>query len=269
MVIKRGGAGADALYGAATADSLYGLAGNDALWGRGGNDVLWGSLGNDRLYGEAGNDDLRGEDGADSLDGGDGDDFFIGGSGADILYGGAGNDQLITGVSAAGGGDVSVDRAFGGSGNDNLKGLDVSADLLRGEAGNDYLYVNNDDADGGAGYDVLDVRHGGRLAGGADADIFRIATAQDGDVSRSTITDFGGGDRVWLACDDASGRELFADLDRNGDHRLTGRDGFGITAAGTEIGVAQAGGALTIYLGEDSMRFEGVASIAAADWLQA
>ena len=183
MVIKRGSNGADTLYGTTAADTLYGFAGNDSLWGRAGNDALWGSLGNDRLFGEAGEDDLRGEDGADTLDGGTGNVFFIGGSGAGLLYGGAGNDQLIPGVSATVG-DNSVDRAFGGPGNDNLKGLDASADLLRGEVGNDYFYVNNDVADGGAGFDVFDVQHDGRLTGGADADIFRIANTDADSVTR-------------------------------------------------------------------------------------
>lgn len=265
MIIKRGTNGADTLRGTAGADTLYGFGGNDTLRGSTGGDALWSSLGHDRMFGEGGNDDLRGEDGDDTLDGGTGDDFAIGGNGRDLLYGGDGNDHLITGLSGAGSTDNAVDRAFGGAGDDNLNGLDRSADLLIGDAGNDYLSVNNDDAQGGSGFDVFEVRFGGKLAGGADADIFRIYNEQADAVSRTVITDFGGGDDVWLHCDVGAGAGLFARLDRDGDDRLTGRDGFGVTQ-GTTIGVSQTASGLTIHLGEDSVRFDHVASIGAADW---
>ncbi len=56
-------------------------------------------------------------------------------------------------------------------------------------------------------------------------------------------------------------------LDRNHDSFLTGSDGFSTTAEGVGIGVSQSASAVTVFLGEDSIRFQNVAHIASADWV--
>jgi len=56
-------------------------------------------------------------------------------------------------------------------------------------------------------------------------------------------------------------------LDRNHGSFLTGSDGFSSTAEGVRIGVSRSASAVTVFLGEDSIRFENVAHIASADWV--
>jgi hypothetical protein len=56
-------------------------------------------------------------------------------------------------------------------------------------------------------------------------------------------------------------------LDRNHGSFLTGSDGFSTTAESVGIGVSQSASAVTVFLGEDSIRFQNVAYIASADWV--
>jgi Ca2+-binding RTX toxin-like protein len=216
-----------------------------------------------------GNDTLRGEDGADTIDGGLGLDTIYGGTGADTIYGRDGADYLW-GSTSDYASDFISDSVFGGNGNDILVGIDESSDFLRGEAGDDTIAVNNDDAAGGPGNDILEsfFNQGGRMTGGTGSDRFVIFNRQS-EVSNTVITDFNDQDSVRVEYDGVKsyyyGATLFSMLDTNRDSLLTGSDGF-TTPDGT-IGVSQSAGALTIFLGVDSIRFENIASIASADWV--
>jgi serralysin len=95
---------------------------------------------------------------------------------------------------------VTIENAFGGSGNDRLEGNDA-ANLLHGGAGNDLL-------DGGAGDDRL---VGGRgsdtLIGGAGADIFVFGNNADSSVgaTRDVIVGFEqGADKIDFSALEAS-----------------------------------------------------------------
>lgn len=83
----------------------------------------------------------------------DGDDTVLGGDGDDKIYGGFGNDDLR--------GEAGKDTLEGEDGDDRLFGGD-GVDTLRGGGGNDYMNLggseDGDRADGGAGYDSLDLR---------------------------------------------------------------------------------------------------------------
>ncbi|MGI9273667.1 MAG: calcium-binding protein, partial [Endozoicomonas sp.] len=89
--------------------------------------------GQDTLNGDEGNDTLFGNTGNDVLNGGEGQDVLQGGFGADTLSGGAGDDRLIGFFGDFY--DGSLNRLFGGQGNDQLQG----SGLLDGGEGNDTL----------------------------------------------------------------------------------------------------------------------------------
>ncbi len=57
-VTRKGGDGADKLYGYDADDTLYGSGSNETLLGEGCADTLYGSRGGDKLYGSDGNDTL-------------------------------------------------------------------------------------------------------------------------------------------------------------------------------------------------------------------
>lgn len=113
MVVRRGNAGNNRLFGTSGADWLYGYGGNDRLYGYSGNDILYGGNGRDILYGHGGDDWLQGDADNDTLYGGDGWDNLSGGAGSDRLYGGDGSDALF-------GGGTSYDTLTGGSGADDF-----------------------------------------------------------------------------------------------------------------------------------------------------
>ena len=236
MATRTGGAGPDILTGTDAADILRGL---------GGNDILRGLEGNDQLFG---------------------------GAGGDTLKGGAGADRL-SGTGRAGNNDFAVDTLSAGAGDDHLNGFDASSDILRGGAGRDFLSVNNDNADGGLGDDWLITFHaGGRLTGGAGADLFDLHT-ESGSSEFTVIADFSTLDHVFVEYNEANfafgfiGLDLFNRLDTTGDSVLDGADGFTLQPEGVSLGVATDATSLTLFLGEDTIRFDNVGNISIDNWL--
>jgi Ca2+-binding RTX toxin-like protein len=121
------------------ADKFNGGRGKDRFFGNGGDDVLYGRSGSDRLYGGAGRDLLVAGNGAGGeahtvnvLKGGKQDDTLVGGGGLDKMYGGRGNDELW---DLFGNGYLN-----GGSGNDELRGTDVTYMEMHGRSGKDRLW---------------------------------------------------------------------------------------------------------------------------------
>ncbi|MGI9422429.1 MAG: cadherin-like domain-containing protein [Hyphomicrobiaceae bacterium] len=118
-------------------DQITGDSINNRLDGRGGADVIAGLGGDDIVFGEDGNDILIGGAGTDFIDGGSG--FDVADYSATTL---GVTVNLDTGTATGSEIDsdtlVSIERAFGGSGNDILIG-GAGDSLLRGGAGNDTL----------------------------------------------------------------------------------------------------------------------------------
>ena len=166
-----GGAGGDEMDGGPNGDTINGEDGDDALWGYEGNDVLDGGGANDYLRDGPGNDTLTGGTGDDTMVAGPGADSFTGGDGADgadyrdrsasvtiTLLGGVADD------GEAGEGDfiaADVESAFGGSGNDTIRGNDLGGYLIGG-SGNDTITAGKaeDRVEGNEGDDVIDTRDG-------------------------------------------------------------------------------------------------------------
>ncbi|MBB4301632.1 Ca2+-binding RTX toxin-like protein [Rhodobium orientis] len=164
------------------------------------------------IIGDDNGNALTGGEGDDPIKGGDGNDTLNGGAGADTMTGGAGNDVFIV--------DDSGDRAFGGSGTDqvfasasfslsdgtenltltgvgNINGTGNGAankiignggnNRLNGNGGNDLLVGNsgNDTLNGGSGRDTM--------AGGQGNDVYVV------DNSGDRVFGGGGHDRVIAA----------------------------------------------------------------------
>jgi serralysin len=132
-------------------------------------------------------------------------------------YGGGGGSNADTLAIARG---VTIENAYGGSGNDTLRGNEIG-NILRGGAGNDRLLSEggNDRLDGGAGNDMLDggskndSLYGGdgsdKLYGGAGNDLLSGAAATDrlyggdgedrlyGGLDKDTLTGGNGRDRLY------------------------------------------------------------------------
>ncbi|MGE7470325.1 cadherin-like domain-containing protein [Bosea sp. NPDC003192] len=146
------GAGNDMLDGGDGADLMMAGAGRDYLRGGGGDDTLDAGDGDDKVEAGDGNDVARAGAGNDRVYGEGGDDVILGEAGDDCLVGGAGNDVLL-------GGDGD-DEVQGSSGDDHLAG-GSGKDKVRGGDGNDKVIVDadcqDDDYDGGAGTDTLDL----------------------------------------------------------------------------------------------------------------
>jgi len=140
-------------------ENLRGGAGDDELEGSTAANVLEGGAGADQLRGLAGNDVLDGGPGATAAD------ALDGGPGIDEASYAARNDavrvDLGGGTSGAGNGaegDVltSVERARGGSGDDEILGS-ATNNVLAGGPGDDSIIAlgGNDELRGEAGADVL------------------------------------------------------------------------------------------------------------------
>ena len=196
-----GGSGNDNITGNSTANLLIGDEGADRISGGAGNDRIRGDEGNDYLSGGADNDLIVGASGNDKLFGNYGNDILLGGTGADFLSGGQGIDRAqystastgliadlqLTGVNtgeAAGDTYISIERLYGSSFNDSLRG-DENDNVLWGQNGNDRLIgrLGQDDLRGANGNDWL---VGGRgndiLRGGNGEDTFVFATAHGADA---------------------------------------------------------------------------------------
>ncbi|WP_158963720.1 calcium-binding protein [Chachezhania sediminis] len=157
-----------AFYGAGGDDTFTGTSYSDVLVGKGGGDTLHGGDGGDALKGGAGHDMLYGENGKDTIYGGNGHDTLYGGNGKDTIYGGKGHDTIY--------GGNGKDTIFGGKGPDTIFG------------GN-----GNDTIDGGGSKDTIDAGAGrNKVTGGKGADTFVFSE----DFKKTTITDFGGKDKL-------------------------------------------------------------------------
>lgn len=188
-----GTSAANTLAGRATADQYHGGAGPDTIRAGAGNDILFGDAGNDKVYGDAGADKFIA-----TLN--DGNDTYVGGAGTDTLdfsrISANVTANLTSGkaTSAQTGTDKleTIEKIFGGSGNDSLVGSS-GANTLRGGHGNDRL-------EGAGGKDIL--------TGDAGADLFifrNFAHSGAGSAKRDVITDFTQGeDRIHLANIDAN-----------------------------------------------------------------
>ncbi|HEX8105688.1 MAG TPA: calcium-binding protein, partial [Solirubrobacteraceae bacterium] len=194
----RGGAGDDQLTGQTGADQILGEAGTDtgAYSGHAvpitvtlddvANDGATGEkddVRTENVTGGDGDDVLSGNAGPNRLDGGGGKDLLRGNAGSDVFDGGSSTQDAVSyGTSqvnvtvkiddAANDGPAlegdnvltSVERVYGGQGNDWLEG-GPAGNYLDGQAGNDHLdgQGGDDQLTGGAGADDI--------AGGSDRDI--------------------------------------------------------------------------------------------------
>ncbi|WP_091738117.1 calcium-binding protein [Phenylobacterium immobile] len=150
-----GGDGADTIYANPTA-RVSGGAGADTIYGHGSID---GGAGDDKIYLQASEFNFW------TVRGGDGADLIVASDIGHIIYGDAGGDTIIGGAAA-----------------DNLSaaasGYDAGAerDSLSGGGGNDFLSIGyGDDADGGAGVDMLRLSLAAATAG-VDIDAAVIIT---------------------------------------------------------------------------------------------
>lgn len=247
-------------------DTLSGIehaitgAGNDSLTGSGAGEVFDSGGGIDTVLAGDGNDRVivAADTDADSYDGGSGTDlldftplatdlvadlttqsatFTVGTvqsadvfTGFEGIVGGAGNDTI--------GGTADDDRLFGGDGNDTLSGIG-GTDRIEGGDGDDLIIagggVGEDEFDGGAGFDVLDLSDvalslilnladgtassaaGGEqvtrrvvnieriVAGGGDDTIFGSDSADDidGGAGSGSVFAFGGEDCIVFDAADA------------------------------------------------------------------
>ncbi|GAA0591723.1 hypothetical protein GCM10009416_32660 [Craurococcus roseus] len=217
-------------------DTIDAGAGDDSVIGGGGGDTVDGGDGEDTLLGGAGGDTLAGGGGSDSLDGGDGADYLIGGGAADTVRGGAGDDtiqgdgaddagdvvdggdgrdefsyygaadvtiDLAAGTTSSGAALVSIEDAWGDTGNDLIRG-DAEDNRLRGWSGDDTLEggegadtlegeAGNDSVLGGDGDDVVVLGGGGNdtVDGGEGADTVVFA-GEKADYTITSATDAGG-----------------------------------------------------------------------------
>ncbi|MDT8759321.1 hypothetical protein MZO42_11485 [Sphingomonas psychrotolerans] len=148
-----GGDGDDTLYtNANSGAAAYGGAGNDTIHAHG---ITYGGSGNDLIlldvtyyrggvYGEDGDDEIRAASMGNEISGGAGADHLVGNDGADTLASGNFSENSYTPLA-----DMGLEK-----------------DVLTGGGGDDLLAVGyGDDADGGAGFDTLQLSFGGAGAG--------------------------------------------------------------------------------------------------------
>jgi len=177
-----GGAGDDILYtNANTFAAAYGGDGNDTIYshdethGGSGDDLieLQSSYYGGRVYGDDGDDIIYAAQPASPGAGA----VISGGAGADILNGNAVNDVLASG-------DLS---AFA---NTPVDDMGVEHDQLFGNDGDDVIAIGyGDDADGGAGNDILYLSLGGALSG-VTVDLSNVTGSQPFSLAGGTIKNF-------------------------------------------------------------------------------
>ena len=129
-----------AVVGTNGSDRITGTNRSDRIFAYGGNDRISGGRGNDCVEGGTGRDILDGSNGNDRLRGGSGNDRIQGGFGSDYLEGGTGNDGIHTG-------NGTVDRAYGGPGNDiiNAATVDRPAFVDCGSGRKDRVRINTNE----------------------------------------------------------------------------------------------------------------------------
>ena len=168
-------------------DFITGNAGNDYLLGGAGNDTLNGGAGNDTLSGFTGNDyyiydslasnlgsDVIQDEGADN--GIDRLDFSGMTSNINISLAVSTSQQYTSGMYLTIGANNSIEKLYGGDGNDTLAGGDADGyidggggnDSISGGKGNDTLYGNsgNDTLNGNEGNDSMFGNSGNDLLNG-------------------------------------------------------------------------------------------------------
>ena len=99
-----------------------------------------------RIVGTSSGEQINGTRNAEEIRGLEGSDEISDGLGADLIYGGTGDDNLIGTPS-----DTSVDRFYGGSGEDIFQPRDVPAvkDIVSCGPGTDTVYADKaDDVEG-------------------------------------------------------------------------------------------------------------------------
>jgi subtilisin family serine protease len=165
---------------------IHGTSGPDVIRGNHEANSIWGYAGDDRICGGRGRDVIRPGSGDDRVWGQRGSDRVIYKSGNDIIRGGKGAKDMLDlrlhtvpatidlkAKSGSIGGAIlsirSMERVFGGSGNDVISGSGRDEvlkgfggdDVLLGRGGDDRLFggAGSDWLDGGRGNDFLD---GGR-----------------------------------------------------------------------------------------------------------
>jgi uncharacterized delta-60 repeat protein len=179
------------------------------VYGRNGNDTITvsGQVADLLVQGNAGDDTLRGGSGREALSGGDGSDYVDGGLGSDTLSGGNGTDtvdyrsrthDLVIGPFGPGSGEAgendtlgSIEKIYGGSGNDRIAIASFFGGAIFAGAGNDTLFGSGaaDAMWGEAGDDVLTVSdHHDYLRGGSGIDTYD-ASAVDSNVNLEVSLD--------------------------------------------------------------------------------
>ena len=159
-----------------TYDGIEGLIGSVNSEYLAGNDVdnyIFGLSGNDYIFGRRGVDSLVGGEGDDTLNGGEGGDYLMGGPGDDTASYAEAPDRVVVDLlaassnsgEAAGDSYESIEKLWGSSYDDSLRGTDTSdylidfggSDSLYGRGGNDFLFAgsDNDYLTGGEGADVM------------------------------------------------------------------------------------------------------------------
>ena len=148
QTVVNGGAGQDALTAGRSAVTFNGDAGDDVLTGSGSADVLNGGADDDIVDGHAG---------ADVMDGGDGDDRLDYSSRKEPVTVDLASTEPIQGAVDEDDQALNFEEAYGGAGDDVLRG-DSGANVLSGGDGDDLLdgRGGSDQLVGGAGRDTAD-----------------------------------------------------------------------------------------------------------------
>ena len=180
---------------------FYLLGGDDIFTGSDVREEVFSGTGDDTIRTHGGNDTVNIEGGDNLVYLGDGIDEVIvqdeKSSTDDVLtaYGEAGDDTLR-------GGNKTIDKLYGGAGNDSLHGL-KNNDVLHGGDGDDRIFNDGGDdvVDGGAGTDTIHLGSGKDIiTGGTGTDIFTmgknigLAESQGTDI----FTDFEQGEKIKL-----------------------------------------------------------------------
>lgn len=196
-----GSSAAVTLTGSAFDNVLTGGSAGDTLRGGGGSDALNGGAGTDQLFGDAGDDIINGGAGADRIEGGAGNDRIYYDAADFTVSGGDGTDTLMLfGGATVNLGNFSTSQVAGKSvfGFENVDASGSSAAVTLSGSAFDNVLIGGSGADtlrGGGGYD--------RLTGGSGADRFMFDTLASASTGRTTITDFGFGDKIDLSGIDA------------------------------------------------------------------
>jgi hypothetical protein len=251
-----GGPGDDSLIGGSGSDRLEGHEGNDTLRGGSGNDELLGGPGNDSLYGEAGNDTLKGGTGDDTygFEGNWGQDAIeeLTGEGIDVMsFSGVtrnltaimGSLLIIEGENRADHAGSNIERLIGGSGSDELVGLNQENTWAitgnnAGSLNGGLTFSSIENLTGGSNTDQFVLTDGKGVSGTIDGragtnslDYSAYSTAVTVDLAAGTATGTGGIAHISSIIGGSAGDSLRGDDEPNeiigngGDDRIDGAGG--------------------------------------------